>query len=114
MFRRPDQKRRRLPIRGPLPSLPLDRSTNQELCHQFFEWMICQRYSPHTMWCYKRVVNDFLAYWGDRKLSAVTHLEVRKFLIEKSRYDLSADIIHRYIWPLRCFFDFLQLGMPSR
>jgi site-specific recombinase XerD len=31
------------------------------------------------------------------------------FLIEMSRRDLSADVEHRYLWALRCFFDFLCL-----
>jgi site-specific recombinase XerD len=49
-------------------------------------------------------------FWGTRKLSSVTHLDVRAFLIDVSKRDLSADIMHRYIWALRCFFDFLCLG----
>jgi len=49
-------------------------------------------------------------FWGARKLSYVAHLDIRAFLIDVSKRDLSADIMHRYIWALRCFFDFLCRG----
>lgn len=72
--------------------------------------MVCQRYAPRTMRTYRRVTEDFLNFWGWSRLSNVTHLDVREFLIEMSRRDLSADVEHRYLWALRCFFDFLCLG----
>jgi integrase/recombinase XerD len=72
--------------------------------------MVCQRYAPGTMRTYKCVTEDFLTFWGSSRLSNVTHLDVREFLIEMSRRDLSAEIEHRYLWALRCFFDFLCLG----
>jgi site-specific recombinase XerD len=110
VFRRPEQKRNRLPIPSARPARLLDAYSNLELAREFMEWMVCQRYSPHTMYHYKRVVEHFLFFWGDKKLSRVTHLDVRAFLIETSRRDLSADVVHRFIWPLRCFFDFLCIN----
>ena len=62
------------------------------------------------MWTYKEVTKEFLVFWGSGRLSNVTHLDVREFLIEMSRRDLSADIEHRHLWALRCFFDFLCLS----
>jgi len=47
-----------------------------------------------------------LNYWGPSRLARVNHLDVRDFFIEMSR----GDIIHRYLWALRCFFDFLRLS----
>jgi len=95
-------------------SPPRDRSlrnlTTRELMDQFSDWLICQRYSRTTYAVYNRVVGKFCQFWGRRPLSAVTHLDVRAFLIESSRRDLSADILHRHLWALRCFFDFLCMG----
>jgi hypothetical protein len=36
-------------------------------------------------------------FWGGRKLSSVTHLDIRAFLIDVSTRDLSADVLHRYL-----------------
>jgi site-specific recombinase XerD len=105
------QKRRRLPV-----SLSRNRVSalahlnNGELAAKFIEWLTCQRYSTSTITTYRRVIKEFISYWGDKDISRVTHLDVRQFLIEMSRRDLSADIVHRYLWGLRCFFDFLCLG----
>jgi site-specific recombinase XerD len=88
----------------------LKNLTTKELVLRFSDWLICQRYSRTTLTTYNRVVRKFCAFWGGRKLSSVTHLDVRAFLIDVSKRDLSADIMHRYIWALRCFFDFLCRG----
>src|SRR5215467_11468826 len=81
-----------------------------ELMARFSDWLICQRYSRTTLSTYNRVTRKFLSFWGARRLSSVTHLDVRAFLIEVSKRDLSDDVVHRYIWALRCFFDFLCKG----
>jgi site-specific recombinase XerD len=82
----------------------------EELVRRFSDWLICQRYSRTTLSTYNRVVRKFCMFWGRRKLSSVTHLDIRAFLIDASTRDLSADIMHRHIWALRCFFDFLCRG----
>jgi integrase/recombinase XerC len=111
VFRSPFEKRHRLPVPNQIYALrALGTLSNTELSARFVEWMICQRYSPKTIETYKRVTGEFLAFWGTTKLSRVSHLDVRAFLIEMSHRDLSADIVHRYLWALRCFFDFLCLG----
>jgi site-specific recombinase XerD len=111
LFRIPYEKRARLPIsnRG-RASRVLANLRNDRIAAKFIEWMVCQRYAPGTMRTYKCVTEDFLTFWGSSRLSNVTHLDVREFLIEMSRRDLSAEIEHRYLWALRCFFDFLCLG----
>jgi site-specific recombinase XerD len=88
----------------------LEDLTTKELILRFSDWLICQRYSRTTLNTYNRVISKFCVFWGGRKLSRVTHLDIRAFLIDVSKRDLSADIMHRYIWALRCFFDFLCLG----
>jgi site-specific recombinase XerD len=111
LFRSPHEKRARLPIpnRG-RAARALANLGNDQAASKFIDWMVCQRYAPRTIWTYKRVTEDFLAFWGTGRLSNVTHLDVREFLIEMSRRDLSADVEHLYLWALRCFFDFLCLG----
>jgi site-specific recombinase XerD len=47
--------------------------------------------------------------WGNRPLSKVRPSDVQDFLIERSVRDLSADVVRRYLWGLRSFFDFLCL-----
>src|SRR6266851_7491518 len=71
--------------------------------------MVCQPYSRGTISTYQRV-GEFLKFWGNARLFRVSHLDVREFLIEMSRRDQSADIVHRHLWALRCFFDFLYLS----
>jgi site-specific recombinase XerD len=83
---------------------------NSELARRYSHWLICQRYSRTTRDAYNRVVGKFCMFWGRRHLAKVTHLDVRAFLIEMSYRDLSTEIVHRHIWALRCFFDFLCLG----
>jgi site-specific recombinase XerD len=111
LFRIPLEKRPRLPMpnRG-RAARALANLANDQVASKFIDWMVCQRYSPITIGIYKHVTEDFLAFWGSSRLSNVTHLDVREFLIEMSRRDLSADIEHRYLWALRCFFDFLCLN----
>jgi site-specific recombinase XerD len=84
--------------------------TTEEVIGKFSDWLVCQRYSRTTYNVYNRVVRRFCQFWGRRRLSSVTHLDIRAFLIDTSRRDLSADILHRYLWALRCFFDFLCMG----
>ncbi len=110
MFRPPGQMR--APLRFPdrnRAAMALAKLRNDEIAAKFLEWMVCQRYSKHTMWYYESVINHFLSFWGRSKLWNVTHLDVREFLIEMARRDLSADVVRRYLGALRCFFDFCCL-----
>ena len=55
--------------------------------------------------------NRFLAYWGRRHFSQVTHFDfTRKFILNMGERDLSSEIVHRYLWALRSFFDFLCMN----
>lgn len=85
-------------------------TSNKDLVKRYSEWLICQRYSRTTLEVYNRVSNRFLAYWGRRHFSQVTHLDVRKFILKMGERDLSGEIIHRYLWALRSFFDFLCMN----
>jgi len=85
-------------------------TSNKDLVGQYSEWLICQRYSRTTLEVYNRVANRFLAYWGRRHFSQATHLDVRKFILKMGERDLSGEIVHRYLWALRSFFDFLCMN----
>ena len=36
-------------------------------------------------------------------------MDIQEFMTESSRRDVSGDVVHRYLWALRSFFDFLCL-----
>src|SRR5216684_2010816 len=92
---------------GPQAHSRVSSFPNNQIASRFVEWMVCQRYSRGTISTYQPVTGEFLEFWGNARLFRVSHLDVREFLIEMSRRDLSADIVHRHLWALRCFFDFL-------
>lgn len=87
----------------------LKRLTNGELVSRFGEWLVCQRYSRGTRESYNRVAGDFLQFWGPRGFSTVRPFDIHEFLTESARRDLSGEVVHRYLWALRSFFDFLCL-----
>jgi integrase/recombinase XerD len=92
------------------PPLPIRNKTNEELVEKFAEWVVAQRYARVTQLAYKRVAFRFCHFLGRRSLSGVNHLDVRTFLIEVMKRDLSVDGYNRHLWALRRFFDFLYMG----
>lgn len=90
--------------------LNLKKSSNAQLAERFKDWLVCMRYSRPSRESYERVVRALLSFCGRKKFSSVTPTDICSFLIEQSRRDLSADVAHRFIWGLRCFFDFLCIG----
>lgn len=92
------------------PPLPIRNKTNEELAQKFAEWVVAQRYARVTQLAYKRVAFRFCHFLGRRPLSGTNHLDVRSFLIEVMKHDLSVDGYNRHLWALRRFFDFLYMG----
>src|SRR5579862_1985188 len=88
------------------PPVEEPRST---LLKRYTEWLVCDRYSLTTLQVYPRVAGRFMDFWGRRALAKVRPSDIRDFLTEMSLRDLSTDVVHRYIWALRSFFDFLCL-----
>jgi integrase/recombinase XerC len=82
---------------------------NADIVGRYSEWLVCQRYSRTTRAVYNRVAGKFFHFWGRRQFSEVSHLDVREFITEMSQRDLSSEVVHRYLWALRSFFDFLCL-----
>jgi integrase/recombinase XerD len=87
----------------------LSRPVNEELVRRFSEWLVCQRCSRTTREVYNRVAGKFFQYWGRRKFTEVRPLDIQQFMVESSNRDLSSEVVHRYLWALRSFFDFLCL-----
>lgn len=92
------------------PPLPIANRTNEELALKFAEWVVAQRYAKVTQTAYKRVAFRFCHFLGRRSVSSASHLDVRLFLVEVMKRDLSVDGYNRHLWALRRFFDFLYMG----
>jgi site-specific recombinase XerD len=94
---------------------PFYAEARSALVKKYLDWLICDRYSRTTLEVYPRIARRFLDFWGRRALSSVKPSDIRDFLTAMSFRDLSADVVHRYIWGLRSFFDFLCLeGIVDR
>jgi site-specific recombinase XerD len=89
---------------------PLRKFTTWELVAHFKEWLRVLRYSKTAQDSYARGVSKFCVYVGDKPLPAVTHHDVRSFLLDVTRRDTSVQCANRFLGGLRCFFDFLYLG----
>lgn len=92
------------------PPLPLKNKTNIDLYQRYTEYLVARRYARSTRDHYSKVAFDFCHYLKHRFLQKVTHLDVRAFLCEESRRNLSRESVNRSLWALRNFFDFLYLG----
>jgi site-specific recombinase XerD len=91
-------------------TLPIRNRTNSELAEKFSQWLIAQRFSRSAHQAYTKVANSFCHFLGKQPLARVTHMEVRDFLIEAMKRNLSVDGYNRHLYALRRFFDFLYMG----
>jgi site-specific recombinase XerD len=89
---------------------PLRKFTTWELVAHFKEWLRVLRYSKTAQESYIRGVSKFCVYIESKPLPAVTHHDVRSFLVDITRRDTSVQCANRFLGGLRCFFDFLYLG----
>jgi integrase/recombinase XerD len=89
---------------------PVRKFTTWELVAHFKEWLRVLKYSKTAQDSYARGVSKFCVFIGDKPLVAVTHHDVRNFLLEITRRDTSVQCANRFLGGLRCFFDFLYLG----
>src|ERR1700734_921445 len=87
--------------------LPIANWSNGELAKRFGEWLVAQRFSRSAHQAYTKVAFSFCHHLADRHLSTVTHLDVRFYLTETMKRDLSIDGYNRHLYALRRFFDFL-------
>lgn len=89
---------------------PLRQFSTWELVEHFKEWLRVLRYSRSAQESYARGVSKFCVYLGSKPLPRVTHHDVKNFLIEATRRDISVQCANRFLGGLKCFFDFLYLG----
>lgn len=89
--------------------LALQGKTKQELLLRYGQWCALH-YAKSTRAHYERVASMFCRFLGKKNMGAVDHFDIRRFLYEALRRDLSVDAPNRYFWALRMFFDFLHLG----
>jgi integrase/recombinase XerD len=101
-------------IRDRFPSPELTKlsstNTNLEFARRFDQWLIALRYARSTKQAYNRVARKFCEYLASKPVREATHFDVRMFLVQMLERDLSVDASNRYLWALRCFFDFLYFG----
>jgi site-specific recombinase XerD len=95
-------------LRGPL--LPISRKDNYELAQKFGEWLVAQRFSRSAFQAYTKIAFSFCRFIGKRHLKTTNHFDIRLFLIELMKRDLSVDGYNRHLYALRRFFDFLYMG----
>ena len=63
--------------------------------------------SPHTILNYNKDLENFAAFLGDKDISSVDHLALRRFLAEMRSKNYSKRTIARKLASLRSFFKFL-------
>src|SRR5271170_5149228 len=88
------------------PPLPISNKSNSELACKFGEWLVAQRFSRSAYEAYTKVAFSFCHFIGRRHVSTTNHLDVRFFLIDLMKRDLTVDGYNRHLYALRRFFDF--------
>src|SRR5271169_1667122 len=92
------------------PPLPIRNKSNSELAYKFGEWLVAQRFSRSAYEAYTKVAFSFCHFIGQRHVRTTNHLDVRFFLIDLMKRNLTVDGFNRHLYALRRFFDFLYLG----
>jgi site-specific recombinase XerD len=83
---------------------------NRELCSRFSRWLGVQGYTSATRRHYLVSVSAFCEFLDKLPAPDATHLDIRDFLAVVAQRGLKRASIHREMYALRCFFDFLNLG----
>src|SRR5271156_403329 len=90
--------------------LPIKNQSNSQLAQKFGEWLVAQRFSRSAFQAYTKVAFAFCHFIGKRHVRTVNHLDVRFFLIDLMKRNLTVDGYNRNLYALRRFFDFLYMG----
>jgi site-specific recombinase XerD len=94
----------------PAYPFPIANKSNRELAEKFGEWLVAQRFSRSVFEAYSKIAFSFCRYLGMKKLVSVNHMDVRYFLINEMKRNLSVDGFNRHLYALRRFFDFLYMA----
>jgi site-specific recombinase XerD len=90
--------------------LPIANQSNSYLAQKFGEWLVAQRFSRTAYQAYTKVDFAFCHFIGKRHVRTANHLDVRFFLIDLMKRDLTVDGYNRHLYALGRFFDFLYMG----
>jgi site-specific recombinase XerD len=83
---------------------------NHKVAKRYEQWMIVQHYSVGTNYIYKQTIRLFLQFLAGKSIVAVTHLDIRRFLLHLSENGVSLISARKHLLSLRKFYDFLNLG----
>jgi site-specific recombinase XerD len=83
---------------------------NRELSLRFGRWLVVQGYVPLTKKQYVVSVSSFCEFLNDTPATEATHLDIRDYLAFVAQRGLKRATVHRVMYALRCFFDFLNMG----
>lgn len=89
---------------------PTPSELNRELSSRFGRWLGVQGYVPLTNRQYVVTVSSFCEFLDNIPVTEATHLDIRDYLAHVAQRGLKRATVHRAMYALRCFFDFLNMG----
>lgn len=92
------------------PPLRIENNSNRQMAQKFGEWLVALRFSRSVFTTYTKVAFLFCRFLGRRRIQTATHFDVRMFLVEVMKQNLSVEGYNRHLYALRRFFDFLYMG----
>ena len=95
---------------SPFPKTRFRRTSNAFLIDQFRAWMRRDRYIMSTQHRNMKVISEFCSFLSDKRLKAVTPMDIYEFLTVSVEASGSQSRYRSYLIALRCFFRFLYLS----
>jgi len=92
------------------PHMPSAKEFNIDLASRFARWVRVQDYRADTQRQYLASVMLLCQFLDEIPATEATHLDIRDFLALIAQKGLKRATIHRTMYALRCFFDFLNMG----
>jgi len=89
---------------------PTPSELNRELSLRFRRWLGVQGYAPLTKSQYAVSVSSFCEFLDNIPATEATHLDIRDYLAFVAQRGVKRATVHRVMYALRCFFDFLNMG----
>ena len=89
---------------------PTPSELNRELSSRFGRWLVVQGYVSHTNRQYVLSVSSFCEFLDNIPVTEATHLDIRDYMAFVAQRGVKRATLHRLMYALRCFFDFLNMG----
>jgi site-specific recombinase XerD len=86
------------------------RRYNRAIAKRYDQWMIAMHYAKTTQALYKRCIQRYIEFIGDRSIANVNHTQIQGFVARVSEDGASLSAVYRDLGILRQFYDFLHLG----